>query len=147
MGSGRRALRQSPRRASERPGPALPRDIDRGSPKERSVVAHQGAGRGNRMTISACDGVYFFYTDENLSPRITAQFLERQRRLLLPAQFAREHQNQWVDQADAFVRQADVDGCMGTGWMEQPLGMGLPAVITVDIGTVHDPTVLAVGWR
>jgi hypothetical protein len=92
--------------------------------------------------------VLWWHSSENGSPRITAAFLERQRRLLLPAQFAREHQNQWVDQADSFVTQADVDWAMGQGWAKQAEGQdGRRYEIAVDIGAVHDPTVIGVGHR
>ena len=46
---------------------------------------------------------FWYYRADNPSPRVTPEFLARQRRLLLPAAYAREHQNQWVDQADAFT--------------------------------------------
>src|SRR5207244_8736393 len=42
------------------------------------------------------EGVYWYWNGDNLSPKVTAKFLERQRRILVPAQFAREHGNQWV---------------------------------------------------
>jgi hypothetical protein len=48
--------------------------------------------------------IFWWYSTENLSPLVTAEFLARQRRLLLPAQYAREHENRWVDQADASRR-------------------------------------------
>jgi hypothetical protein len=90
--------------------------------------------------------VFWYYTAENESPRVTAKFLARQRRLLLPAQFAREHQNQWIDQADSFTSVDEVDAAMGQGWAEQMGGApGLRYVLAVDLGAVHDPTVLGVG--
>ncbi len=90
--------------------------------------------------------VFWYYRTENLSPRITPEFLERQRRILLPGQFAREHQNQWVDAADSFTRQADVDAAMAHGWTEHLAGRpGLRYVGFVDLGAVHDPSVIAVG--
>ena len=60
----------------------------------------------------------WYYSSETGSPRITGRFLERQRRLLMPTQYSREHQNLCVDTADSFVSQADVDRAMGTGWVE-----------------------------
>jgi phage terminase large subunit-like protein len=83
---------------------------------------------------------------ENLSPRVTRDFIERQRRLLLPGQFAREHQNAWVDAADSFTAAAEVDAAMSTGWTEQIEGRpGLAYVVFVDLGAVHDPSVIAIG--
>jgi phage terminase large subunit-like protein len=92
--------------------------------------------------------VSWYWRGENLSPRVTPGFLERQRRILLPAQFAREHQNAWVDAADSFTSSAEVDAAMGQGWTEQIEGpRGTEYVAYVDLGTVHDPSVIAVGHR
>ncbi len=90
--------------------------------------------------------VFWWHSSENLSPKVTPAFLERQRRILMPAQFAREHQNAWVDQADGFTSAAEVDAAMGHGWVEQLEGRpGLDYVAFVDLGAVHDPSVIAVG--
>ena len=90
--------------------------------------------------------VSWWHSSENLSPKVTARFLERQRRILLPAQFAREHQNSWVDQADSFTGAAEVDAAMGRGWTEQLEGQpGVRHVAFVDLGVVHDPSVICVG--
>src|SRR5262249_34292217 len=80
--------------------------------------------------------------------KVTATFLERQRRILMAAQYAREHQNQWVDAADAFTTQANVDAAMGTSWTERARGVARTSyVVAVDIGTVHDPSVVGVAHR
>jgi hypothetical protein len=90
--------------------------------------------------------VFWWYASENRSPRITADFLARQRRVLLPSQYAREHQNVWVDAADSFTTAADVDAAMGHGWTESLAGdPGRHYEGYVDVGTVHDPTVIAIG--
>ncbi len=90
--------------------------------------------------------VFWWHSSENLSPKVTPEFLERQRRILMPAQFAREHQNTWVDAADGFTSAAEVDAAMSHGWREQREGRpGLEYVAFVDLGAVHDPTVIAVG--
>ncbi len=82
----------------------------------------------------------------NRSPRVTATFLEQQRRILMPAQFAREHQNLWVDAADGFCTAAQVDAAMGHRWAQREVGeAGHVYHLFVDIGTVHDPSVIAVG--
>lgn len=80
---------------------------------------------------------------ENRSPKVTREFIDRQRRILLPAQFAREHQNQWVDAADALTNQADVDAAMNAPRVDVPVGTR--QVMFVDLGTVHDPSVIATG--
>ena len=91
--------------------------------------------------------VYWYFSSANASPRVTAQFLATQRRLLLPLQYAREHENSWQDAADSLFAAADVDACMATGWQEQLRGD--PAMdgymVFVDLGAVRDPSVIAVG--
>jgi phage terminase large subunit-like protein len=82
----------------------------------------------------------------NRSPKVTREFLERQRRILLPAQFAREHQNAWVDAADSYTTAVEVDEAMSKG-REWPAGRtDVDAVAFVDLGTVRDPSVIAVGY-
>lgn len=89
---------------------------------------------------------FWHWTGDNPSPRVTTDFLDRQRRILLPLQYAREHQNAWVDAADSFCTAAEVDAAMGHGWIEQPQGQpGGDYHAFVDLGAVHDPTVIAVG--
>jgi hypothetical protein len=91
------------------------------------------------------DGVFWFWSGDNLSPRVTKTFLERQRRILVPAQFAREHQNAWVDSADSFTTTETVDRAMSSGWVEQHDGRAVASYhAAVDIGLVNDPTTIAV---
>src|SRR5262249_11307421 len=111
MGEGRRALRLAAGRAGERGRPADGGGLHRRPPPPRATVENQDArrGRGGRMSGIGKPGIVFWwYTSGNPSPRVTPAFLERQRRLLLPAQFAREHQNAWVDAADAFTSAAEI---------------------------------------
>jgi hypothetical protein len=92
------------------------------------------------------DSVAWWHTTDNLSPKVTARYLERQRRILLPAQYAREHGNAWIDAADSFTTAAEVDRAMGHGWTERSEGIGgADHYAFVDLGAVHDPTVIAVG--
>ncbi len=89
--------------------------------------------------------VCWFHTSENGSPRVTPAFLERQRRLLLPAQYAREHENQWVDAADSFTDQSSVDVAMA-GPLD-PAPPAAPASWRSTWPLVHDPSVVGVGHR
>jgi hypothetical protein len=92
--------------------------------------------------------VYWFYASENASPLVTPQFLAAQRRLLLPGQYAREHQNLWVDAADALFTAADVDHAMNQGWVMPTQGtpdLAAAFVYYLDLGAVHDPSVIACG--
>jgi hypothetical protein len=94
------------------------------------------------------EGVLWHWSAENRSPKVTRAFLERQRRILLPAQYAREHQNAWIDGADAFTNAASVDAAMAHGWTPQATGApGVSYTFFLDLGSVHDATVLAIGHR
>lgn len=84
----------------------------------------------------------------NRSPLVTPAFIERQRRILLPGQFAREHQNAWVDAADSFTSAAEVDEAMDHGWSLQIQGDKQHTYeCFTDLGIVSDPSVIAVGHR
>ncbi len=90
--------------------------------------------------------VFWWYSSENLSPRVRPDFLGLQQELLMPGQFAREHQNQWIEGADAFTSGASVAAAMGTGWVERFSTCPEPGhVMAVDIGAVSDPTVIGAG--
>jgi hypothetical protein len=91
------------------------------------------------------DSVYWYWSSDNLSPKVTSAFLERQRRILLPVQFAREHQNQWVDGADALTSHVDVDIAMNHERVDIPAGTRF--VKFVDLGSVRDATAIATGCR
>ena len=91
-------------------------------------------------------GVYWYHRSENPSPLVTADFLERQRRILVPVQYAREHQNLWVDGADGFATTAEIDWGMGQGWVQQHSGDGRSRYrLFADLGISGDPSVIATG--
>jgi len=96
-------------------------------------------------TLAGTGDAFWWHSSENLSPRVTAKFIERQRKVLLPGQFAREHQNTWVDGADAFTSAAEVDEAT-TGTEQHKGRRDVASVVFVDIGTVHDPSVIALGY-
>jgi hypothetical protein len=53
-----------------------------------------------------------------------------------------------VDAADSFVTALDVDAAMSSGWTERVRGDGTtPSEIAVELGAVHDPTVIRVAHR
>jgi phage terminase large subunit-like protein len=91
-------------------------------------------------------GVFWHWHGENRSPLVTQEFLARQRRVLMPAVFAREHQNLWTDAENAFTSAAEVDAAMSHGWTQQHVGeRGRTYEGFVDLGLVNDPTVIALG--
>jgi hypothetical protein len=91
--------------------------------------------------------VYWYYQTKNQSPRVTEAFLAKQRRLLLPGQFRREHENSWTDAADSFVTAADVDWAMAQYALHPARATeGVGYMHAVDLGAVHDPTVIGCGY-
>lgn len=91
---------------------------------------------------------FWWYTSENLSPRVSPAFLARQRRLLLPGQYANEHENRWHDRADAYTTSVEVDDAMDGSWVETPVGEpGRDYVIAVDIGLITNPAVVGIGHQ
>jgi len=87
--------------------------------------------------------VFWWYSSENLSPRVRPDFLTLQQELLMPGQFAREHQNQWIEGADSFTSAADVDAAMGMGWVERLWACPEPDhAMAVDLGYIGDPAVV-----
>jgi hypothetical protein len=90
--------------------------------------------------------VFWFHTTENLSPLVTAEYLAREKRLLLPIQFAREHLNEWVSAADGYASTVEVDDAMDGSWVETPRAEpGRRYRMAVDIGLLSDPTVIGCG--
>ena len=68
------------------------------------------------------------------------------KRLKHPVQYAREHENRWAEGEDAYVRTEWIDTAMGRGWEESELPEPDTRYhVFVDIGLVHDPTVIAIG--
>jgi hypothetical protein len=114
-----------------------------------STVGRRKSGPLWRVKTLAEGGdpdVLWRWCGHNRSPLVTQDFLDRQRRLLMPAQFAREHQNLWVDAADSFTSATEVDSAMGRGWAMQHEGeKGRRYRGFVDLGIVSDPTVIALG--
>jgi hypothetical protein len=94
------------------------------------------------------EDVCWWHSPENASPLVTTGFLKRQRRILAASQYAREHENQWVDAADSFCAAEDVDFAMSRNWREQHAGLpDWQYQAAVDIGLVSDPTVIGVSHR
>src|SRR5262245_66275150 len=92
------------------PRSPLHRDVDGGPQESRPPLDDQDDGRRRgghpmspRVAVPIDDtptppapprqSVFWYYSSENQSPLVTPEFLARQRRLLMPAQYAREHEN------------------------------------------------------
>jgi hypothetical protein len=90
--------------------------------------------------------VKLIYHQDNLSPRITDEYLERERALLPPAIYAREHENRWGAGSDAFCTLADWEKAIETGSPLRTHDIG-PCAAFLDLGWVHDETALAVGRK
>ena len=114
-----------------------------------STVGRKQSGplwRVKALAESGDPAVLWWYSERNRSPLVTRAFLDRQRRVLPAAAFAREHQNRWVDAADSFLSAEDVDAAMHHGWREQfAQHGGRDYHAFVDLGVTHDPSVICVG--
>jgi hypothetical protein len=116
------------------------------------VVSTLGRRQGSPLQVikqqaeEGAPGVYWYWRSKNSSPLVSPAFLARQKKLLMPAQYALEHENTISDAADSFTTAAEVDDAMDGSWVETPTGEpGRRYVLAVDLGAVHDPTVLGVG--
>ena len=99
-----------------------------------------------RLADASTEGVFWRWSGVNRSPRVTAAFLARQRRILTPTQYAREHQNVWSDAANSFAVGADVAAFMSSGWTEQSRGRpGVRYHYFGDLGVYDNPTVIGCG--
>lgn len=91
--------------------------------------------------------ILLIYHEENLSPLITEEFLEGQRRKLPPTIFAREHMNQWGVGGDAFASLEAIEHAINYGPALAFTDAG-PSVLFCDLGWVHDETAIAVAkWH
>lgn len=90
--------------------------------------------------------IYLDYRNENLSPLVTAEYLERERAILPPHIFAREHLNLWGEGSDVFCTEEDWQRAIASGDPRQDTDAG-PSSLFCDLGWVHDETALAVGKR
>lgn len=90
--------------------------------------------------------VKLIYRQDNPSPLIKPEYLERERALLPPSIYAREHENRWGAGSDAYCTAADWERAIDGG---SPLAYrdAGPCVAFLDLGWVHDETALAVGKR
>lgn len=90
--------------------------------------------------------VFWEHSTVNRSPLVTAEYLDRMRRLKHPVEYAREHGNTWSDGEDSYATAEQVDRAMGRGWEGSELPEdGRRYHCFVDLGVVHDPTVVAIG--
>jgi phage terminase large subunit-like protein len=90
------------------------------------------------------DDVRLIYNTENLSPLVTPEYLEKQRRLQPAHVYAREHENRWGEGTDAFCVEADWRRATADGDPRRRTDPG-PTFAFLDLGWVHDESVLAVG--
>lgn len=87
--------------------------------------------------------IYLDYRNENLSPLVTAEYLERERALLPPNIYAREHLNLWGEGSDVFCTEEDWQRAIANGDPRRTIDPG-PSNLFCDLGWVHDETALAV---
>jgi hypothetical protein len=96
----------------------------------------QAAGRGDPT-------VRLLYTNENESPLITDEYLERQRGLMPNHIFAREHMNVWSAGTDSFCAQKQWEQATQGPDPVRDHDAG-PCFLFADLGWAHDESVVAV---
>jgi hypothetical protein len=84
------------------------------------------------------------YQTENRNPLVTKEYLERERAILPPHIYAREHMNLWGEGSDVFCTEADWRRAIENGDPRRNQDGG-PSHLFCDLGWVHDETALAVG--
>jgi len=87
--------------------------------------------------------IRLLYSQTNQSPLVSAAYLERQRELMPPHVFAREHLNTWSAGSDAFCTDKDWRRCTGEIDPRRDSDPG-PGYAFVDLGWSHDATAIAV---
>jgi hypothetical protein len=86
--------------------------------------------------------VLLLYSNANQSPLVTQKYLDRQRSILPPSVYLREHENRWGVGTDVYCTEEDWRRATSQGDPRQSTGQG--CVIYVDLGWVHDESALAV---
>jgi hypothetical protein len=90
--------------------------------------------------------IFLDYRTENLNPLVSAEYLERERAILPPHVYAREHQNLWGEGSDVFCTEADWTRAIENGDPRRMSDPG-PSFLFCDLGWVHDETALAIAKR
>jgi hypothetical protein len=88
-------------------------------------------------------GVLLIYHQENLSPLIMSDYLEREQALLPAHVYAREHLNRWGEGEDNYCSEQDWQRAIADGDPRRTDDPG-PTYAYCDLGWVHDETVIAV---
>jgi hypothetical protein len=88
-------------------------------------------------------GVRLIYHQQNLSPLISEEFLDRAREIMPSFIFAREHENKWGTASDVFATHDDWKRVTADGDPRLTSDEG-PTFAFVDLGWVHDLTAIAV---
>jgi len=87
--------------------------------------------------------IRLLYSQQNESPLISADYLERQRGLMPSHIWNREHANTWGAGSDAFCTDKDWRRCTGEIDPRRDRDPG-PSYLFVDLGWTHDVTAIAV---
>lgn len=89
--------------------------------------------------------MYFFHSTENLASWITPEYLENQKRILPPSEYARMHQCTWTSKESTFLTEEEVRQAIDP--ILRPKLMGHPSTnyyLAVDLGLSNDRTVAAI---
>ncbi len=92
--------------------------------------------------------LFMFWSNKNLQPWVTKEYIDGQRASLPPDVFARLHENRWVSSGSQFITEDDIDGLHNTPWVIQIAPITDRYVryfVATDLGLSHDRTARVVG--
>lgn len=100
----------------------------------------------NRGKSGADDQAYFVHFEgRSPSPRITDEYLSAEKRRLPTASYQRMHLCQWVTSSDTFLTIPEVQSCICHDLRNEPFSTEhAKYFLSVDLGVVHDATVISV---
>jgi phage terminase large subunit-like protein len=102
-----------------------------------------------RLYKDGADGsnrrMFFFHSQKNLSSWVGKEYLEEQKKILHPVEYARLHECRWVDSVDQFFSSSDVDACIDSNLTQQLKGNSqFSYFLGLDLGLKSDRTVISI---
>jgi len=116
------------------------------------VITYAGYSQDSLLYRLYSDGVkkrnkrmFFFHSTKNLASWVKKDYLEQQKKILHPTEFARLHRCEWVDSIDSFFESSDIDGCVDLNLSPQVKSdPKFQYFLGLDLGIKHDRTVTTI---